>query len=95
MAIIGTDGLRKWLATDYWLWLGRQSYSLYLIHVPIVMVIVILYRGAVPLLPCLSVIPISIVLAQIFHLHVELPSVALAQRVAGYERKKTAVAIAS
>jgi peptidoglycan/LPS O-acetylase OafA/YrhL len=95
VAIIGTDSLRKWLARDYWLWLGRQSYSLYLIHVPIVMVIVILYRGVVPLLPCLSVIPISIVLAQIFHLHVELPSVAVAQKAAGYERKKATVAVAS
>jgi len=95
VAIIGTDGLRKWLARDYWLWLGRQSYSLYLIHVPIVMVIVILYRGVVPLLACLSVIPVSIVLAQIFHLHVELPSVALAQKAAGYERKKMTVAVAS
>jgi peptidoglycan/LPS O-acetylase OafA/YrhL len=95
VAIIGTDSLRKWLAKDYWLWLGRQSYSLYLIHVPIVMVIVILYRGVVPLLACLSVIPISIVLAQIFHLHVELPSVALAHKAAGYERKKMTVAVAS
>ena len=95
VSIIGTDGLRKWLARDYWLWLGRQSYSLYLIHVPIVMVIVILYRGVVPLLPCLSVIPVSIVLAQIFHLHVELPSVALAQKAASYERNKTTVAVAS
>jgi len=95
VAIIGTDSLRKWLAKDYWLWLGRQSYSLYLIHVPIVMVIVILHRGVVPLLACLSVIPISIVLAQIFHLHVELPSVALAQKAASYERKKTTMAVAS
>jgi peptidoglycan/LPS O-acetylase OafA/YrhL len=95
VAIIGTDSLRQWLAKDYWLWLGRQSYSLYLIHVPIVMVIVILHRGVVPLLACLSVIPISIVLAQIFHLHVELPSVALAQKAASYERKKTTMAVAS
>jgi hypothetical protein len=49
----------------------------------------------VPLLACLSVIPVSIVLAQIFHLHVELPSVALAQKAAGYERKKMTVAVAS
>jgi peptidoglycan/LPS O-acetylase OafA/YrhL len=44
VAIIGTKGLKKWLAKEYWLWLGRQSYSLYLIHVPVVMVIVILMR---------------------------------------------------
>jgi len=95
VAIIGTTGLKKWLAKEYWLWLGRQSYSLYLVHVPVVMVIVILCGGKVPLLACFSVIPISIILAQIFHLHVELPAVALAQKVATYERKKTIVALQS
>jgi peptidoglycan/LPS O-acetylase OafA/YrhL len=95
VAIIVTGSVKNWLAKDYWLWLGKQSYSLYLIHVPIVMVIVILCGGKVPLLACLSVIPISIVLAQVFHVHVELPSVALAQRVSKYERKKAMVAVES
>jgi peptidoglycan/LPS O-acetylase OafA/YrhL len=95
VAIIGTVSLRKWLAKDYWLWLGRQSYSLYLIHVPVVMATVILYGGKVPPLACLSVIPVSIVLAQIFHLHVELPSVVLAQKAASYQRKRIMVAVAS
>jgi peptidoglycan/LPS O-acetylase OafA/YrhL len=95
VAIIGTASLRKWLAKDYWLWLGRQSYSLYLIHVPVVMGTVILYGGKVPPLACLSVIPVSIVLAQIFHLHVELPSVELAQKAASYQRKRIMVAVAS
>jgi peptidoglycan/LPS O-acetylase OafA/YrhL len=95
VAIIGTVSLRKWLAKDYWLWLGRQSYSLYLIHVPVVMVTVILYGGKVPALACLSVIPVSIALAQIFHIHVELPSVVLAQKAASYQRKRIMVAVAS
>jgi peptidoglycan/LPS O-acetylase OafA/YrhL len=95
VAIIGTASLRKCLAHKYWLWLGRQSYSLYLIHVPVVMMIVIFCRGQVPLWACLSVIPVSIALAQIFHLYVELPSVALAQKAASYERKQTMVAVES
>lgn len=95
VAIIGTAGLRKWLAHKFWLWLGRQSYSLYLVHVPVVMVIVIACHGEVPLWACLSVIPISIALAQIFHLHVEMPSVALAQRAASYEQKQRMVAVES
>jgi peptidoglycan/LPS O-acetylase OafA/YrhL len=95
VAIIGTVSLRKWLAKDHWLWLGRQSYSLYLIHVPVVMGTVILYGGKVPPLACLSVIPVSIVLAQIFHLHVELPSVVLAQKAASYQRKRIMVAVTS
>jgi peptidoglycan/LPS O-acetylase OafA/YrhL len=95
VAIIGTVSLRNWLAKDYWLWLGQRSYSLYLIHVPVVMVTVILCGGKVPPLTCLSVIPLSIALAQIFHLHVELPSVALMQRAASYQRRRIMVAVAS
>jgi peptidoglycan/LPS O-acetylase OafA/YrhL len=95
VAIIGTGSLRKWLAKDYWLWLGRRSYSLYLIHVPVVMVTVILYGGKVPLLACLSVIPVSIALAQIVHLHVERPSVVLAQKAASYQRKRIMVTVTS
>jgi hypothetical protein len=56
---------------------------------------VILYGGKVPPLACLSVIPVSIVLAQIFHLHVELPSVVLAQKAASYQRKRIMVAVTS
>src|SRR3984957_16353301 len=70
VAIIGTTGLKKWLAKEYWLWLGGQSYSLYFGHGPGGVVILILCGGKVPLLACFSVIPISIALAQIFHLHV-------------------------
>jgi peptidoglycan/LPS O-acetylase OafA/YrhL len=95
VAIIGTASLRKWLAKNYWLWLGRQSYSLYLIHVPVVMVTVILYGGKVPVLACFLVLPVSIALAQIFHLHVELPSVELAQKAASYQRKRMMVAVTS
>jgi peptidoglycan/LPS O-acetylase OafA/YrhL len=95
VAIIGTASLRNWLAKDYWLWLGQRSYSLYLIHVPVVMVTVILCGGKVPPLTCLLVIPLSIALAQIFHLHVELPSVALVQKAASYQRKRMMVAVAS
>jgi peptidoglycan/LPS O-acetylase OafA/YrhL len=95
VAIIGTAGLKRWLAKNYWLWLGKQSYSLYLVHVPVVMAIVILCSGKVPLFACLSVIPISVVLGQIFHIHVELPAVALAQKAASFERKKTMVAVQS
>jgi hypothetical protein len=36
--------------------IGKQSYSLYLIHVPVVMVIVFLYRGKVPILACPGIV---------------------------------------
>jgi peptidoglycan/LPS O-acetylase OafA/YrhL len=95
VAVIGTVSLRNWLTKDYWLWLGQRSYSLYLIHVPVVMVTVILCGGKVPPLTCLMVIPLSIALAQMFHLHVELPSVSLMQRAASYHRRRIMVAVAS
>jgi peptidoglycan/LPS O-acetylase OafA/YrhL len=95
VAIIGTARLRKWLAGESWLWLGKQSYSLYLIHVPVVMAIVVLCGGEVPLWACLSVIPLSIGLGQMFHLYVELPSVALAQKIGSFERKRAMVAVES
>jgi peptidoglycan/LPS O-acetylase OafA/YrhL len=95
VSIIGTARLRKWLAGEWWLWLGKQSYSLYLVHVPVVMAIVVLCGGEVPLWACLLVIPVSIGLAQIFHLYVELPSVALTQKMASFERKRAMVAVES
>jgi peptidoglycan/LPS O-acetylase OafA/YrhL len=87
--------VRKWLARESWLWLGKQSYSLYLIHVPVVMAIVVLCGGKVPLWACLAVIPVSIGLGQIFHLYVELPSVALAQKMTSFERKRAMIAVES
>jgi peptidoglycan/LPS O-acetylase OafA/YrhL len=95
VAILGTGAVKNWLGKNYWLWLGKQSYSLYLIHVPVVMAIVILFGGKVPIFACLSVIPVSIALAQIFHVHVELPSVALAQKLSTFEPKKRMVAVES
>jgi peptidoglycan/LPS O-acetylase OafA/YrhL len=95
IAIIVTPALGKSLAKDHWLWLGKQSYSLYLIHVPVVMAIVILCHGKVPLAACAAVIPISIALAQVFHLQVELPSVALAQKATQFDTKKTIVVVQS
>jgi peptidoglycan/LPS O-acetylase OafA/YrhL len=59
------------------------------------MAIVVLCGGEVPLWACLSVIPVSIGLAQIFHLYVELPSVALTQKMASFERKGAMVAVES
>jgi peptidoglycan/LPS O-acetylase OafA/YrhL len=61
----------------------------------VVMAIVVLCGGEVPLWACLSVIPLSIGLGQMFHLYVELPSVALAQKIGSFERKRAMVAVES
>lgn len=65
------------------LWLGRQSYSLYLIHLPLIMVVVILFRGAVPVAVCCALVPGCILLGWAFHRWVERPSVALTQQAIG------------
>ena len=79
VAILGTARLRTWLAHKIWIWLGRQSYSLYLVHVPIVMMTIILFKGKVPPVACLGVLPVAIACAQLFHRWIELPSVAWTQ----------------
>ncbi|HEY2132038.1 MAG TPA: acyltransferase [Acetobacteraceae bacterium] len=84
--ILGSDRVQGWLTNKPLLWLGRQSYSLYLIHVPLLMVVVIAFGGAVPLVAFCAVVPAIILCAELFRRWVEMPSVALAQRLTGYAR---------
>jgi peptidoglycan/LPS O-acetylase OafA/YrhL len=83
-AIAGDRRVGSWLAKSSLIWLGKQSYSLYLTHLPLILVIVIAFNGDVPVLACGVLIPAAIGLAQAFHRWVETPSVAFAQRVTGY-----------
>jgi peptidoglycan/LPS O-acetylase OafA/YrhL len=84
--ILGSDRMQGWLTNRPLLWLGRQSYSLYLIHVPLLMVVVIAFDGAVPVVAFCAVVPAIILCAELFRRWVEMPSVALAQRLTGYSR---------
>lgn len=86
VAVLGSARLRAWLVRPWLLWLGRRSYSLYLTHVPLVMVVVIAFGGAVPVLACCAIVPAAVILAGLFHRWVELPSVGLAQHLGGYSR---------
>ena len=87
VSIIGNGYIRSWLAKPSLIWLGRQSYSLYLIHLPLIMVVVIAFHGKVPMLACAAIVPVAILLAEAFHLWVEKPSVAFTQRLTGYSRR--------
>jgi len=63
-------------------WLGRVSYSLYLVHIPILLMIVHLLGGVVPLPLLLALVPIvSLGAAELFSRTVEQPSLRLAARV--------------
>ncbi len=85
-AILASNRVQAWLTNKPLLWLGRQSYSLYLIHVPLVMVTVILFKGVVPLPAFILIAPAIILAAELFRRWVEMPSVAIAQRLTGYDR---------
>ncbi len=64
-------------------WLGRVSYSLYLVHVPVLLACVHLLYGRLPLPVILAVaVALSLLGAQIMFRGVELPSIRLGRRLA-------------
>jgi len=64
-------------------WLGRISYSLYLIHTPILYVTFYALLGRVPFLfIVLTVIAISLGMATLMYRFVEVPAIKLGQRIA-------------
>ncbi len=65
--------------------LGRISYSLYLVHVPFLLAAVLLLHEFMPIpLILVGVVPISVVLGWLFHLTIAEPSIALGQRLIKY-----------
>lgn len=65
------------------LWLGVVSYSLYLVHVPMVMTMVHLLGDHLPLVLVLGLVPpVSLLVAYLFHRLVEDPSTELGRRLA-------------
>lgn len=77
-ASLGCPLLVTALQTKLLLWVGRLSYSLYLIHVPLILTIIIVFHGHVPLLACLLAPVLCIVVAELFRRNVEAPSARLA-----------------
>lgn len=55
-------------------WLGRRSFSLYLVHEPVVISIAMLLGPANPLLMLAVAVPASLVVAVLFYRYVEAPS---------------------
>ncbi len=76
-------GLRKKLPR----YLGRISFSLYLVHLPFILVLTILTHNALPLPVLIAiVVPVSILLAAGFDRLVTVPSAALGYRMAQASR---------
>ena len=72
------------LSHSWFAWLGRVSYSLYLLHVPILIALLHVFYGRLPL-PGIFVcmIVLSLVAADISYRLVEKPSIELGRRLAG------------
>jgi peptidoglycan/LPS O-acetylase OafA/YrhL len=81
------DRLRSWLTARWLQFLGRISYSVYLLHLPICGAMFFLLNKILPrtaaldLLAALIVIAVICIAAQLFWWTIERPSTALAKRV--------------
>lgn len=67
-----------WLTRPIFLWLGRISYSLYLVHLPVMLSLIGLLGHVVPpRLLLLAVPPLALAAAALFHRTIERPSIVL------------------
>ena len=79
---LAAPGARRALCQGPLLWLGRVSYSLYLVHVPIILGVVHAGYGRVPIAALLATaFALSLLLAELFNRAVEQPSQKLGQKV--------------
>ncbi|MDB5508028.1 MAG: putative acyltransferase [Hyphomicrobiales bacterium] len=79
---------RNILSTPLLAWLGRISFSLYLMHLIVIATAVHLLHGRLPLLIILALaIGAAFLAAQIFHVAVEMPSQRLGRRLTSPARK--------
>jgi peptidoglycan/LPS O-acetylase OafA/YrhL len=81
--VLTSPRLQSFLMVRQLQWLGTVSYSLYLVHVPLLMAVIHLLPTTAPVyLALLMVPPASLLIAHLFHRLVEHPSM-LAGRVVG------------
>lgn len=80
---VGSSRADRLLSVPPCVWLGRVSYSLYLIHVPLLAAVIHLAHGWLPLpLTVLCVIPLALACAGLMYRLVEQPSIRLGRRLA-------------
>jgi peptidoglycan/LPS O-acetylase OafA/YrhL len=71
-------------------WLGRVSYSLYLLHVPVLLFVLHCFYGTAPLVVLLAaVIAVSLALAELSYRFVEHPTITLGRFLADKSRRST------
>ena len=85
--VVGSPASDRVLSAPPLVWLGKVSYSLYLIHVPLLVAAVHLTYGRLPLgVTIPAVIAASLLIAELMHRFVELPSIRLGRVLAGLRR---------
>jgi peptidoglycan/LPS O-acetylase OafA/YrhL len=89
---VGSASATRILTARPLVWLGRVSYSLYLIHVPILVASVHLLAGLLPVWFVLAavVIPSSLLAAEAMYRCVEVPSIRLGRALSGSTRTSPA-----
>ncbi|MBO1751835.1 acyltransferase [Actinotalea sp. BY-33] len=75
------DPVRRALEGPVWQWVGVRSFSLYLIHIPVIAAVALLLPSAHAGLAATLAIPVAVVLAALFYRLVERPAHHLSQRV--------------
>ena len=84
---MGSPASDRVLSAPPLVWLGKVSYSLYLIHVPLLVSAVHLTYGRLPLgVTIPAVIAASLLCAELMHRFVELPSIRLGRILGGLRR---------
>jgi peptidoglycan/LPS O-acetylase OafA/YrhL len=85
--VVGSPASDRVLSAPPLVWLGKVSYSLYLIHVPLLIAAVHLTYGWLPLgVTIPAVIAASLLCAELMHRFVELPSIRLGRILGGLRR---------
>jgi peptidoglycan/LPS O-acetylase OafA/YrhL len=94
LALVG-PAARRALDTRPMQWAGTRSYSLYLVHEPVVVGVAFALGGAPALGPlALLAVPLALALAEAFHRAIERPSHQLARRAGARRRPAAATASA-
>ncbi|MBF4570174.1 acyltransferase [Plantibacter sp. VKM Ac-2880] len=77
------------LSTKPLLWLGHRSFSLYLVHEPMVVALGrLLGERASPILTLAISIPVAFVLTELFYRFIEAPSMVLSRRISARVRQR-------
>ena len=71
---VHSESVSKFLHSKYLLFLGKISFSLYLVHIPVLAAVFYLLKGASEIIAVTTAFPVIFVAAYVFHNAVEVPA---------------------